>query len=49
MTSSRTPIKAANIFQVDVVIHGNSMVFPDAQGVDPYEEPKKRGVAVIFL
>ncbi|XP_039860401.1 ethanolamine-phosphate cytidylyltransferase isoform X2 [Simochromis diagramma] len=30
--------------QVDLVCHGKTEVLPDKDGVDPYAEPKKRGV-----
>lgn len=31
-------------FKVDLVCHGKTEVLPDKDGVDPYAEPKKRGV-----
>lgn len=31
-------------FKVDLVCHGKTNVFPDADGTDPYAEPKKRGI-----
>lgn len=31
-------------FKVDMVCHGQTEVFPDKDGTDPYAEPKKRGV-----
>ncbi|XP_078483354.1 ethanolamine-phosphate cytidylyltransferase isoform X6 [Ciona intestinalis] len=34
-------------FKVDMVVHGNSQIFADEEGNDPYEEPKKRGMFVL--
>nr|XP_026693860.1 ethanolamine-phosphate cytidylyltransferase isoform X6 [Ciona intestinalis] len=34
-------------FKVDMVVHGNSQIFADEKGNDPYEEPKKRGMFVL--
>uniref|UniRef100_H2YJZ1 ethanolamine-phosphate cytidylyltransferase n=1 Tax=Ciona savignyi TaxID=51511 RepID=H2YJZ1_CIOSA len=34
-------------FKVDMVVHGNSQVYADEHGVDPYEVPKKRGKFVL--
>ncbi|XP_056303745.1 ethanolamine-phosphate cytidylyltransferase [Danio aesculapii] len=31
-------------FKVDLVCHGKTNVFSDADGTDPYAEPKKRGI-----
>uniref|UniRef100_A0A669CUA4 ethanolamine-phosphate cytidylyltransferase n=1 Tax=Oreochromis niloticus TaxID=8128 RepID=A0A669CUA4_ORENI len=31
-------------FKVDLVCHGKTEVLPDKDGVDPYAEPKKRGI-----
>ncbi|KAL6461997.1 hypothetical protein MHYP_G00301420 [Metynnis hypsauchen] len=31
-------------FKVDLVCHGQTEVFPDKDGADPYAEPKKRGI-----
>ncbi|PWA16964.1 hypothetical protein CCH79_00012697 [Gambusia affinis] len=31
-------------FKVDLVCHGKTEVFPDKDGVDPYAEPRRRGI-----
>ena len=34
-----------SLCQVDLVVHGNSVVYADPEGRDPYAMPKKKGKA----
>ncbi|CAG8545073.1 920_t:CDS:2 [Paraglomus occultum] len=36
----------SKVYKVDIVAHGNTSTFPDLDGKDPYELPKKKGLYI---